>query len=59
MITKGFSREFDGAVELGYDTNEGYHANGYVRGGSGGYYFVVYGSHDEAEGFPPFRDQDY
>jgi outer membrane cobalamin receptor len=59
VITKGFTRTFDGAVELGYDTNEGYHANGYVRGGSGSHYFVAFASHDEAEGFQPFRTQDY
>jgi vitamin B12 transporter len=59
IITKGFTRKYDGSAEVGYDTNEGYHANGYVRGGSGSHYFVAYASHDQAEGFQPFRDQDY
>ena len=57
--TLGFQRGTDGAIEAGYDTNEGYHINGYARGGSGDHYFTGYASHDEAEGFSPFRDQDY
>src|SRR5690606_15358241 len=59
VISKSFTEEFDAAVEAGYDTNEGYHFNGYARGGGGGHYFVAFASHDEAEGFQPFRDQDY
>ena len=59
VITKGFSRGTDGAIEAGYDTNEGYHINGYVRGGTGDHYFVAFASHDEAEGFQPFRDKDF
>lgn len=59
VITKGFTSDFDGAVEGGIDTNEGYHVNGYLRGGANDHYFVAYASHDEADGFQPFRDEDY
>jgi len=59
VITRGFTRELDGAIEAGADTNEGYHANGYLRGGVGNHYFVGYLSYDRAEGFQPFRDRDY
>jgi outer membrane cobalamin receptor len=59
VISKAFTKEFDGAVEAGYDTNDGYHFNGYARGGSGDHYFVAYASRDEAEGFRPFRIEDY
>lgn len=59
VVTKGFTSEFGGALEAGYDTNEGYHASGHVRGGSGDHYFVAYASYDKAEGFQPFRDEDY
>lgn len=59
IVTKGFTSELDGAVEGGLDTNDGYHINGYVRGGTGDHYLVAYASHDEAEGFQPFRDEDY
>ena len=59
VITRGFSREFDGAIEAGANTNDGYSANGYVRGGAGDHFFVAYASQDQAEGFQPYRDQDY
>ncbi|MXO60296.1 TonB-dependent receptor [Altererythrobacter salegens] len=59
VITKGFTRDFDGSVEAGYDTNDGYHANGYLRGGGGDHYFVAFASYDEAEGFQPFHTSDY
>ena len=59
VITKGFTTQFDAAAELGYDTNEGYHANGYMRGGTGDHYFVAFASYDQAEGFQPFDDADY
>lgn len=59
VVTRAFTGETDGNVEVGYDTNEGYRINGYARGGTGDHYFVGYASHDEAEGFQPFRDEDY
>jgi outer membrane cobalamin receptor len=59
VVTKAFTGETDGAVEAGYDTNEGYHFNGYVRDGFGDHYFVGFASYDEAEGFQPFHDADY
>ncbi|OYW44268.1 MAG: hypothetical protein B7Z08_02960 [Sphingomonadales bacterium 32-68-7] len=58
VITRAFTQETDGAIEASYDTNEGYHVNGYLRGGTGDHYFVGFGSHDEAEGFQAFRDAD-
>ena len=58
VITRGFSREFDGAIEASVDTNEGYHLNGYARGSAGDHYFVGFASHDETDGFQAFRDRD-
>jgi outer membrane cobalamin receptor len=58
VITRGFTRETDGAFEASVDTNEGYHLNGYARGSAGDHYFVGFASHDEAEGFEAFRDAD-
>lgn len=58
VITKGASTEPDGQIEVGYDTNEGYHLNGFVRDGVGDHSFVAFMSHDQAEGFQPFRDED-
>lgn len=59
VVTKAFTGQTDGRIEAGYDTNEGYHVNGYARGGTGDHYFVAYASHDEAEGFAPFREEDF
>jgi outer membrane cobalamin receptor len=59
VVTRAFTGETDGAVEAGYDTNEGYHFNGYVRDGWGDHYLVGFASYDEAEGFQPFDDADY
>jgi vitamin B12 transporter len=59
VITKDFSRGLNGAVEGGYDSNDGYHINGYVRGGFGDHYLVGFASYDRADGFRPFRKQDY
>ena len=59
IVSKGFTSEFDGALEAGADTNEGYHANGYLRGGAGDHYFVGYASYDDAEGYRPFDSADY
>lgn len=58
VITRGFTSETDGAIEASVDTNEGYHINGYARGSAGDHYFVGFASHDEAEGFQAFRDED-
>lgn len=59
VVTKAFTGETDGAVEAGYDTNEGYHLNGYVRDGWGDHYVVGFASYDEADGFQPFLTADY
>jgi len=58
VVTKSFTSASDGQVEIGYDTNEGYHLNTYARGSAGDHYFVGFMSHDQAEGFQPFRDAD-
>jgi vitamin B12 transporter len=59
IVSKGFTSEFDGSIEAGADTNDGYHVNGYVRGGAGDHYFVGYASYDDAEGYQPFASADY
>jgi vitamin B12 transporter len=59
VITKDFTRDLNGSLEAGYDTSEGYHANGYVRGSFGDNFLVAFGSYDQADGFRPFRRQDY
>jgi outer membrane cobalamin receptor len=59
IVTKAFTDTPDGAVAVGLDSNEGKHFNGYYRNAIGGHQFVLYGSSDEADGFPAFRDSDF
>ena len=59
IVTKQFSDVPDGQVELGLDTNQGKHANGYFRTAVGEHRFVAYASKDKADGFQPFSDADY
>ena len=59
VITKEFTDRTGGEVGLGFDDNDGKHANAYLRGELGGNHFVLYGSYDDGDGFQPFRDQDY
>ena len=59
IVTKGFSDELKGSFGAGAGTDEERHIDGYTSGSVGEHHFVVFASHDEAEGFQPFRDQDY
>lgn len=54
VVTRDFSDEFGGAVALGGDTNDGVHANAYVRGAFGPHKFVAWVSKDEAEGYETY-----
>lgn len=54
VVTRGYTDEFDGQVELGVDTNKGRHIDGYVRGAFGPGNYVVYASQDEADGFDTY-----
>jgi outer membrane cobalamin receptor len=59
IVTKGFSDHPDGAVSVGYDTNQAQQYNGYYRDTIGNNHFVVYATHDQAPGFQPFPDDEY
>lgn len=59
IVTKAFITGPDGALSLGGDTNDGRHLDAYFRDAIGNHQFVAYGSHDESNGFQPFRDGDY
>jgi vitamin B12 transporter len=59
VITRSPSAETDGSLALGLDSNDGTHLVGQVRSGAGVHRFVAYVSNDEADGFQPFRDEDY
>ena len=59
VVTRGYSDTLDAGVGAGLDTNDGRHADGYLRGKVGGTSWVAYASYDEADGFRPYRDTDY
>ncbi len=51
VVTRAFSEEFGGEASVGGDSNEGIHANGYVRGALGRNRFVAWASKDQTDGF--------
>ena len=59
IVTRGFSKETDGQVSAGVDSNDGYHVGGFLRGSASDHEFVLYASKDDADGFQPFRDEHY
>src|SRR5580698_9413716 len=59
IVTKGFSDHPDGAISLGYDTNQAQQYNGYFRDTVGNNHFVVYATHDQSPGFQPFPDDEF
>lgn len=59
IITKGFTENQTGSFSAGFGSDEERHIDGYTSGSYGGHNFVLFASHDEAEGFQPFRDAAY
>jgi vitamin B12 transporter len=59
IATKQFSDKPEGQIELGGDSNDGKHLNGFFRTAVGEHRFAVFASKDKADGFQPFSDEDY
>src|SRR5882762_9676767 len=59
IVTKGFSDRPDGAVSVGFDTNQAQQYNGFYRDTVGSNHFVVYATHDQAPGIEPFADAEF
>jgi vitamin B12 transporter len=59
IVTREFSNQLGGSAKAGIDTNDGRHINGWIRDAIGDHHFVLYASHDSADGFQPFPDADY
>lgn len=59
IVTKSFMDHPDGSFNLGADSNNGKHLDGYFRDALDNNYFVVYGTHDESPGIQPFPTSDY
>ncbi len=55
VVTRGFSDTTDGNVGIGFDDNEGVHADAFVRGKLGDTHIVLYGSSDVNDGFEPYH----
>ena len=55
VVTKAFSEDRNGRVQVGFDNNDGKHVNVFARDTVGaGHRFVLYGSSDRADGYQAF-----
>ncbi len=59
VITKEVAAKAGGQLSVGFDTDDGTHISGTGQTGGDRHRFVIYGSDDDADGFQPFRDEDY
>lgn len=59
IVTRGLQQEADGSLGARVNTNSGYGLDGYYRASAGPVQYAIYGSHDEADGYKPFRDRDF
>jgi vitamin B12 transporter len=54
LVTRGYTDDFNGLVNVGADTNDGRHIDGYVRGQAGPGNYVLFASHDKGDGFETY-----
>lgn len=54
VVTRSFSDEFGGSVQVGTDSNNGQHHNAYARGSIGGHQLVGWVSKDKTDGYEVF-----
>jgi len=54
FVTRGYTDDFNGLVNLSADTNDGRHIDGYVRGQAGPGTYVLFASHDKGDGFETY-----
>jgi vitamin B12 transporter len=54
VVTKSFTDATNGGAQAAFDTNEGKHANAFVRSSRNGNRVVLYASTDNAKGFQSF-----
>jgi vitamin B12 transporter len=59
VVTKTFTEDASGRVQLGLDTNEGSHLTAFTRNSGSGNRFVLFGSRDDAEGFAQFPADEF
>jgi outer membrane cobalamin receptor len=54
VVTRSFSNRTGGEVNLGGDTNDSWHADGYLRGAAGRHRYVAFANVDKSDGFEAF-----
>jgi vitamin B12 transporter len=59
VVTKEFRNDPDGEARLGLNSNDGYGLSGYYRTAFGDHQVVAYASKDEADGYQPYRDEEF
>jgi vitamin B12 transporter len=59
VVTKTFTEDTSGRVQLGLDTNEGSHLSAFTRNSNSGNRFVLFGSRDDADGFSQFPEDEF
>jgi len=59
IVTSSFTGEPGGSVDIGFDEHDGTHVSADYRTGFAGHNFVLFGSRDESDGFPPYADEDF
>ena len=59
MVTRDFTDELSGRLEIGGDTNRSASASGYVTGSARRQHFLAFVSHDQAKGYQVFADDEY
>lgn len=54
VVTRSYTDDFNGQVNVGGDTNDGLHLDAYVRGAAGPGNYVLYASQDKSNGFDAY-----
>ena len=59
IVTRGFSDQPSGRLEVGGDTNEAFTASGYLTGSIGNHHFLGFASQDQSQGYRVFDKAEY
>lgn len=54
VVTRGFTKDFNGQVNASVDSFGGTSIDGYARGSLGEHRFLVYASHNQSDGYRPY-----
>jgi vitamin B12 transporter len=59
IVTRGFSEDISGRLEVGGDTNEAFTASGYLTRSFGAHHLLAFASQDQSEGYSVFDKDEY